>query len=329
MRKVILASRLSLVVGGVLGYAAHEALFRRFQEVAPALGSAGKAEEGGRVIARIGAYELTERAFRTRWEDLMTEEGRDFHREKGGASSYLDEVVEEKLLAQEAWARGYQDEYETQLRLEVEGDRILARPLLRDEVRAKAFPEEEIRSYYEAHREEFHQPEQVRLSHIVVTPAPLPEFREPWNLSGDDASNEEEARAKIEALRERLEKGEDFAEVARRFSEDATAAAGGDLGYFVRGGGLRPEVEEAAFALAPGELSDVIETDAGFHLIRVAEHLPERQLPLGEVREAIVAILLQADPGAEGERYREFVEELREHYPVETYVDSEWLQRIH
>ena len=80
----------------------------------------------------------------------------------------------------------------------------------------------------------------------MVTPAPLPEFQDPWNLSGDDASDEEGAREKVRALRKRLEEGEDFGEVARQFSEDATAAAGGDLGYFTKGGGLQPEVEETA-----------------------------------------------------------------------------------
>lgn len=328
MRKAILVSLLSLAAGVAIGYLAHEALFRLGQQAAPTMGSARGAEEGGRVIARVGSHEITEQAFLTRWELLISEAGRDFHRGQGGAGSFLEEVIEEKLLAREAWERGYQERYETALRLEVEGDRILARPLLYDEVRRKAFPEEAIAAHYEENRESYYQPEQVRLSHIVVTPAPVAEYGEVWNLSGDDASDEEEARAKIRALRERIEAGEAFAEVARQFSEDATARVGGDLGYFTRGGGLRPAVEEAAFALPPGELSEVIETDAGFHILLVEEHLEERQLTLDEVRGSIVEVLLARDPAAEGRRYDEFLEELRERYPVEVYVDEEWLGGI-
>ena len=330
MRKAILLLVLfvaTLVAGVVLGYLGHGYLFARLQDVAlrpdP---TSGKADDS-RIVARIGSYELTEKEFRERWQKILTQAGRDFFRQEGGPHVYLDQVVEEKLLAQEAFARGYQDDYTLRLQLSVEEARAIARPLLRDEVRLKSFPREKLQEYYDAHRTEFHESEQVRVRDIVVTPAPFPKLAGPWNTTGDDAKTPEEARRKIASLRERALKGEDFAELAHQQSEDATAGLGGDLGLFRRGAGLIPEVEAAAFSLAPGELSQVIETQGGFHLIRVEERLPERQLTLEEARTAIVEKLLLEDPTAAQTRYKEYVVELRKKYPVEIYVEPGELGR--
>ncbi|MDE3004792.1 MAG: peptidylprolyl isomerase [Gemmatimonadota bacterium] len=118
------------------------------------------------------------------------------------------------------------------------------------------------------------------------------------------------ARVRAEALLERITGGEDFAELAREFSNDpGTAALGGDLGWFRRGRMVR-EFEEAAFSLLDGQVSDVVQTDFGFHIIRVermrpgernARHIlitPEKtEADLGSARNIAMDVRQQAESG--------------------------------
>lgn len=101
------------------------------------------------------------------------------------------------------------------------------------------------------------------LSHIMITPEP-------------DESRQVEARQKAEAVLARARKGEDFAELARTFSEDpGSGPRGGDLGFFGRGD-MVSEVEEATFALSPGEISEIVQSEFGFHVIKLEEKQGDR-----------------------------------------------------
>lgn len=122
--------------------------------------------------------------------------------------------------------------------------------------------EDELRALFEERKNEFIEPERVRAHHVLTLVAP-------------DASEEDEAsaRERIEAARLRIENGEDFAAVAKEFSEDlGTAEKGGDLGLFARGDN-DPALDEVAFTSEPGEVSDVIRSAYGFHVIRVDEKI--------------------------------------------------------
>ena len=121
--------------------------------------------------------------------------------------------------------------------------------------------EKQVRAFYEEHRAEMGQPEQVQARHILIK---VPQ--------GADASTVETARLRLEEMRVKIRSGEDFASVARAGSEDASASEGGELGYFPRGR-MVPEFEKAAFALAPGAVSTPVRTPFGWHLIYVQNHL--------------------------------------------------------
>jgi len=142
--------------------------------------------------------------------------------------------------------------------------------------------EEEIRDFYNADQTRFLEPEQIRARHIL--------------LKVDKAAGPEKARALREeaaALLEKIKGGADFAALARRYSQDeASAAAGGDLGFFNRGAMVAP-FEQAVLALQPGGVSDVVETPFGYHIIRLEEKKPGRIRPLEEVRQEIVRELQQ------------------------------------
>jgi peptidyl-prolyl cis-trans isomerase C len=121
--------------------------------------------------------------------------------------------------------------------------------------------EKEVQAFFQAHRAEMNRPEQVQARHILIK---VPQ--------GADASTVSSARLRLEAMGKRIAAGEDFASVARTGSEDASASDGGDLGYFPRGRML-PEFEAAAFALAPGSVSEPVRTAVGWHLIYVQNRM--------------------------------------------------------
>ena len=135
--------------------------------------------------------------------------------------------------------------------------------------------DDEVRQYYDANLSQYQTPGQVRASHILL------------RVDGDD----EAVAARAAELAAEARAGADFAELARQHSEDETNAEnGGDLGPFGRGR-MVPEFENAAFALAAGEISDPVRSPFGYHVINVTEKQEEVTQPFAEVRGAIENIL--------------------------------------
>jgi peptidyl-prolyl cis-trans isomerase D len=139
----------------------------------------------------------------------------------------------------------------------------------------------EIAEYYELQKSErFTDPERVRARHIVVRIPP----------AADEAAKAA-AKKRAEELLAKVKAGGDFAKIAKESSQDeATASKGGDLGSIARGR-MEAPFEEAAFALQPGQVSDVVETPGGFHIIKLEEHLPGGVRPVDAVRDEIITAL--------------------------------------
>jgi peptidyl-prolyl cis-trans isomerase D len=134
----------------------------------------------------------------------------------------------------------------------------------------------DIEEYYDSHIEEFSKPEEVHVRHILLRVLP-----------GADESVRMEKRKTMEGLLERVRAGEDFGELAKIYSEDiGSKKGGGDLGY-VKRGTLVPEVERAAFAMKPGEVSDIVSSSYGLHLIKVEDYRASHAEPLEDVKEKI------------------------------------------
>jgi peptidyl-prolyl cis-trans isomerase C len=136
-------------------------------------------------------------------------------------------------------------------------------------------PEAEAKAFYDQHPEYFTQPEAIRVSEILIKVDPKAE-----------GAKKQEARKKLEDIQKRLQKGEDFAILAKDFSQSASAAQGGDLGTVPRGR-MPQDFDDAAFSLKPGEVSGVVETGLGFQLIKVHEKTPQKVVPFKEVEEKI------------------------------------------
>lgn len=151
-------------------------------------------------------------------------------------------------------------------------------------------PDERLAQYYEEHKEEFRQEEQVRARHILFKLGQQP-----------TAEEETQARAEVEAAQKRIQDGEGFAQVAQELSQDpASAQEGGDLGYFKRGEMVKP-FEDVAFALNPGEMSDPVRTDFGFHIIKVEEVQEGGYRPLETVRDDLRGRLISEEARRQAE----------------------------
>jgi len=165
-----------------------------------------------------------------------------------------------------------------------------------------AVSEEECKKFYDQNIDKFRQDEKVRASHI---------------LCGVDAKasaeEKKKAREKAEKLRKELADGADFAKLAKENSTCPSSKQGGDLGSFGKGQMVQP-FEKAAFALKPGEISDVVETRFGYHIIKVTEKTKAETLPLSAVRPKIEEYLKnQKINGAVGD----LVAELRKTAKIE------------
>lgn len=139
----------------------------------------------------------------------------------------------------------------------------------------------EIERYYNRNIYLYETPEQVGASHILFKTAD---------------KDEEEARRQAEDVLAQIRSGADFAEMAKQHSEDTSAEQGGSLGLFGRGE-MVPEFEQAAFSLNEGEISDLVRTDYGFHIIKVTERQAPIMRPLDSVRDEIRNILAQEKAG--------------------------------
>lgn len=136
-----------------------------------------------------------------------------------------------------------------------------------------------INNYYDEHIKQYKVEKRIKARHILISVTP-------------DADEKTEADAKAKALKvlQELKSGGDFAELAKKYSDDTNASTGGDLGYFSKGQMVKP-FEDAAFALKEGELSEPVKTTFGFHIIKVDKIEDERTKPLSEVREEITKTL--------------------------------------
>lgn len=155
--------------------------------------------------------------------------------------------------------------------------------------------EKDIQAYFAEHKDEFQTAERVLAQHILVSP------------DGDTQTSKDEARAKISAIRERVLSGKKFDDEAAAHSMCPSGKEGGSLGWFGRGM-MVPEFDQAAFALRKGEVSDVIETQFGYHIILKTDHEEAREADFDEARDKIRDLLRHA---RRGEAMTAYVEELK------------------
>ncbi len=184
----------------------------------------------------------------------------------------LDAFLPQVKLSAEA-AKQYYDAHPKEFEIP-EQARVEYAVLSQDAVASRAtVSEEEIKTWYESHKDNYKQSEERRASHIL------------FRVEEENKKDKDKKRAKAEALLEQVRKSPAaFADLAKKHSDDpGSAQKGGDLGFFGRESMVKP-FEDAAFALKEGEISGLIESDFGFHIIKLTGIRAERVKPLAEVR---------------------------------------------
>ncbi len=153
---------------------------------------------------------------------------------------------------------------------------LLTKKVISNEVGSHiSIPKDEVQKYYDAHKQDFIRPEQVALRSIEI------------NTAGKDEAEVAELKKKADTALKRIKDGEDFGEIAKRYSDGATAKQGGYLGIYKRGE-LSKQLEDVVFTLKKNGLTDVMETKQGFLVMQVLEHYDEGQQSLAKVENEIM-----------------------------------------
>jgi peptidyl-prolyl cis-trans isomerase SurA len=189
-------------------------------------------------------------------------------------------------------------DYKDRLREQI----ILAR-LMNQAVRSRVSVDaSEVDAYLKAHQDEFNQPAQARVRHIFFRIEP-----------GAPSSQLDGVRERASRVLQESRNGGDFTSLAQRYSEDATAANGGDLGFIRRGQAL-PEFEEVIFAMQAGDISEVIRTSNGLHIVKVEAFSKGSEQSLPEIKAEIERRLLQ---GKMEQRFQDWTNELKDRAFIE------------
>ncbi|MCS6807152.1 MAG: peptidyl-prolyl cis-trans isomerase [Acidobacteriota bacterium] len=221
-------------------------------------------------------------------------------RRQGIDQRLRQQLAEIRILAERARQEGLDRDPGVAMQLAYFPLYVLREALLKDLQAKVRVSDEEIEEFYHRHRSEF---DQVRARHILFNTKP------PLGSDGKSSPAPDPAavRQKAEAVLKRAKAGEDFAQLAKEFSEDPSSKEqGGDLGFFGKGQ-MTPKFEEVAFSLSPGTISDIVETPFGLHIIKVEER---RTAPLDQDLKGVIENRLRR------RKHEEQLRQIRARHPV-------------
>lgn len=252
-------------------------------------GRSGKEEMGRKELVRINDFSISIEEFRQMSEKQPLEGKMRLLDEKGMRDFLENYVITREVLYQEARKKGFDKNKEILDKVEDFKRAMIIDGLIEEVLKGKSeATEEEIQQYYRENRALFTEPLEVKIRHIVVNSEPV-----------------------LKEVLTRLSRGESFEKLASAYNIDRTREDGGNLGY-IRRGQLAPsfaQFEEAAFSLMKkGDISEVVRTPYGFHLIQLEEMRGMTQRPLEQVRERI-RLFLQAKKRQEA--YLNYVKEVK------------------
>jgi peptidyl-prolyl cis-trans isomerase C len=222
-------------------------------------------KDDGKVLATIDGEKVTLQEFNKEL-DKIPMNMKMLVASESGKKNYLDRLVVKKLLLKEASKAKIESDKEFQERVNDIKEQLLIETLLKKKITADTqMSEDDLKKYYEEHKEEFKKDGEINTRHILL-------------------KTEEEAKQ----VQTKLQKGEDFTELAKKYSIDPNVkASGGEIGFQPKGS-LIPEYENAAFKLTKvGQVSGIVKTQFGYHIIRLEGAKPPSYVPLEEVKDFI------------------------------------------
>lgn len=213
------------------------------------------------VLAKIGDTKITMSDLNKIIEYLDSQKQQMIEQNPQLKEQLLRQIVQSIVIADLAKKAGYDKKADIIDRLQFITDNYLATEYLKKEVVNKVtVSEDAMKSYYDENKEEFKTPEMVRVRHILIKAE-----------AGASEDDKKIAYKKIEDILNKINSGEDFAQLASEVSDDTiTKPKGGDLGFIPRGR-LVKSFEDVAFTLKPGEVSEIVETPFGYHIIKIDE----------------------------------------------------------
>ena len=242
----------------------------------PASKQTAKAEELNPVVMSATGVSVTKEEFEQAIKTLPPEYQQ--YATGSGKKQFAEDYLKMKVLAAEGMKDGLDKKPSVRQQLDLMRQNLVATEEVHKLESTIKVSDADVQKYYEEHKNEY---EQVKARHILIAPKDSPAAPKG---EGKKQLTDAEAKAKADEIRAKLVAGADFAEVAKKESDDTgSGAQGGELGSFGRGQ-MVPEFEQAAFAAKAGEITQPIKTQFGYHIIKVESH---DTTPLAEVREAL------------------------------------------
>jgi parvulin-like peptidyl-prolyl isomerase len=239
---------------------------------APAAAASAKANDD--VVAHVGATDITASQLRAYVDALGAREQAAIAKEPGLLSQAVRAMLSERVVLQEALAKKWDQQPKVAAQLEQLRERALVESYLQSvSVPPAGYPsEEELQKAYDANRSAFVVPRQFQLGHIFVQSA-----------KDADRATEDKAKKALEEIQRKLKSGSDFAAVAKADSEGKD---GGELGWLAEGQ-IRPEIRTRVMGLAKGAVSEPIQLDDGWHIVKLIDTKASGTRPLAEAREQL------------------------------------------
>lgn len=258
-------------------------------------GSKGESKKEGQVLAEVNGGTITTGDFNRELKNLP-EYLKAMADTPQGRKEMLDTMVIRELILQQASKEGVDKGPEIEEKMQDLKKRLIVEAFLKKKVETESqVSDADLKKFYEQNIDKFKAGEQIKASHILV-------------------KSEKEAKD----LLGQIKAGANFEELAKKHSVDSSAAKGGDLGWFGKGS-MVPAFEKAALALKEGQVSDVVKSDFGYHIIKLTGKRPAGTSPFEEVKEQIKAAIM---PTKQQEVFQKIKEDLKKDAKIVVKEDA-------
>ena len=261
------------------------------------------------VLARVGNKNITKADIEALISFYPPNQQAIIRMDPKNEEALLNNYVTIMAVAETARRQGFDKEKNVRKQIQILSDEHLAKGYVQKNVISKVkVTDKDVEEYYKNNPKEFEKPETVKARHILI------------GFKGDMTEDQKkELRKKADDVLKKAKRGDDFGQLASEYSDDpGSKTKGGELGYFPRGN-MVPEFENAAFNLKPGDISDVIETPYGYHIIKVEDKKAAEMPAFDSIKEQVK---IKATQAAEQKKINEFIEKAKKDTKATIYSQS-------
>ena len=261
------------------------------------------------ILARVGNKNITKADIEALISFYPANQQAIIRMDPKNEEALLNNYVTILVVAETARRQGFDKEKNMRKQIQILSDEHLAKGYVQKNVISKVkVTDKDVEEYYKNNPKEFEKPETVKARHILI------------GFKGDMTEDQKkELRKKAEDVLKKAKGGDDFAQLASEYSDDpGSKTKGGELGYFPKGN-MVPEFENAAFNLKPGEISNVIETPYGYHIIKVEDKKAAEMPAFDSIKEQV---RVKATQDAEQKKINEFIEKAKKDTKATIYSQS-------